>query len=414
MSRIILTESKVRALKPGPRRRFVLDALCPGLVLQVTPQGHRSFMLRGRWPGGRNRVRRLIAECGTTTLAEARDTAREWLALLAAGRDPQLELDERKRRVVAEQGLRFDAVADLYIADRLRDRRQGARSAREIRTELVARWGSRPLTAITKGDVIQLVDDLKARARRNVGARSTGGYARIIFNHARMIFQFAALRHDLERLPTDRLKPAQLGLIFKPRSRVLSDDEIRALWAASEQMGYPFGDFIKVLLLTGARRGEIAGARWDEIDLEAKTWTIPAGRAKSGNPHVVPITADLAALLATLPRFKSGDHLFSTSCGRTSISGFSRYTARLLREMGNPPPFSLHDLRRTYRSRLSELGISERVAEMAISHGPRNGLLRVYDQHRYESEIRSANEAWHRRLRGLVSPPPANVVALRG
>lgn len=418
MSRIVLTEAKCLALKPdAKRRRFIPDALCPGLVLSITTTGHRSFMLRGIWPGGANRVRRLLGEVGVVSLDLARNTAREWIALLAEGRDPQLELDERKRRVVAEQALTFAVVANDYIVQRLRGRRQGARSAREIRTELVSRWGQRPITAITKGDVIQLVDDLKARARRNVGARSTGAYGRIIFNHARVIFQHAALRHDLERLPTDRLKPAQLGLTFKPRERVLSDDEIRALWRACDVLGYPFGSYVKVLLMTGVRRCEASAAVWPEFNLEAKLWTIPRERAKSDAEHVVPITAALAELLATLPRYRSGDHLFSTTFGRTSIRGFSKYGARLLRlmraELGEAMPnLSLHDLRRTYRSKLSELGIAENVAERCIGHGPRNALVRIYDRHGYEVEIRDANERWHRRLRELINPPTANIVAL--
>jgi integrase len=122
-------------------------------------------------------------------------------------------------------------------------------------------------------------------------------------------------------------------------------------------------------------------------------------------------------LLGELPRYRSGDHLFTTTFGKTSIAGFSKYTARLLRlmrlELGDMANLSLHDLRRTTRTRLSELRIPEHVAEQAIGHAKR-GLLRIYDQHRHGDEVREAFEAWHQRLRGIVSPPPANanVVAL--
>src|SRR4051812_9897825 len=114
MSRVVLTDAKCVALKPGPRRRFIPDAMVPGLILQITPQGHRSFMLRAMFPGGRNRVRRLLGEVGTISLDDARNTARQWIGLLAEGRDPQLELDERRRSIAAEQGLMFGAVADAY------------------------------------------------------------------------------------------------------------------------------------------------------------------------------------------------------------------------------------------------------------------------------------------------------------
>jgi integrase len=411
MSRVTLTESKVLGLKPGPTRRFLFDSIVPGLCVDCTPAGHKSYMLRARWPNARNRARRRIAECGTVTLDQARDAARQWLALLAQGIDPQRELAERKRRAEGEQAATFAAVCSSYF-QHLRGR-SAERSRREIERELLPLWGARLITDISKADIIAVVDDLRARARRTVGDRSSGAHARLIFNHCRMIFQHAALRYDLERLPTDRLKPAMLGLTFRPRERVLSDAEIRALWAATATLGYPFGAYVRVLLMTGCRRGEVAGAQWSEIDVAAKLWTIPASRAKANAAHVVPLTDDLLELLATLPRYRSGPHLFSTTFGTTSIAGFSRYTARLLREMGDPPPFSLHDLRRTYRSRLSEIGIAETVAERCIAHAPRNAILRVYDRYSYQDEIRAANERWHRRLRCIISLPPDNVVALR-
>jgi integrase len=419
MSHIVLTEAKCRTLKPGPRRRFVLDGLVPGLVLQVTPQGHRSFMLRGLFPGGRNRVRRLLGEVGAMTLDQARATGRDWLALLAQGRDPQQEQALLRRAAQCEAALTFAVVADAYIADRLRGKRQGERSAKEIRAELVSRWGGRPLATITRGDVIQLVDDLKARAQRNAGERATGAFSRIVFAHCRALFGWAALRYDLEHSPCDRLRPKDLGLVAKPRQRVLNDVEIRTAWAATAEMSYPFGALVRALLMTGCRRGEIAGGRWAEIDLATRTWTIPAQRAKADSPHIIPLTDDLLALLASLPRYQSGDFIFTTTFGRRPIAGFSKAATKLHRimraELGDDmASFSLHDLRRTMRTRLSELRVPEHVAEACIAHS-RTGIARVYDLHRFADEIRSAIEQWHRRLGDIVSSPRANanVVALR-
>jgi integrase len=419
MSRVILTDARVRALKPGPRRRFINDALCPGLVLQVTTQGHRSFMLRGIFPGGRNRVRRLLGEAGALNVDQARAMAREWLAMLATGRDPQLELRERQRQAGAERALSFARVAEAYINDRCCNRRQGARAAKEIRGELISRWGDRPITLITRGDIIEVVDAVRARGQQTAGVRASGSHARTIFAHCNALFNWAALRHDLASSPCDRLRPKDLGLVFKPRTRVLNDREIAALWRACGALGAPFGVFVKVLLLTGARRGEIAGGCWSEIDFESKTWTVPRVRAKADCEHRIALTEDVITLLAGLPRYHSGDFIFTTSYGRRPISGFSKATRRLhnlmRRELGQAMPgWGLHDLRRTFRSRLSELGVSERVAELAIDHA-RTGIARVYDLHRFEAEIREAFEAWHRRLRDIIEPPPApadNIVAL--
>jgi len=416
MSRIRLTEARCLNLKPGPRRIFLSDSLCPGLILQVTPQSHRSFMLRARFPGGNHAVRRLLGEVGVLSLEAARAQARQWLALLYQGLDPQRELSERKRQALAEQALTFAVVADAYITQRLQGQRQGARSAREIRAELVARWGDRPIAAIGRGDIVKLVDDLRDRARRSVGGRMSGAHARCIFGHARALFAWAALRHDLPSSPCDRLRPQALGIAPRARQRVLNDVEIRALWRAAGEMGAPFGPFLRLLLLLGCRRGEVAGSKWTEFDLNARVWTIPRHRAKSDAEHVVPLTEDVLALLAALPRRRSGDFVFSPDYGRNPIGGFSKRVARLLRlmraELGDMPGFCLHDLRRTMRSRLSECGIPERVAELCIHHGPRDPLVRVYDRYSFEREIRAAFEAWHRRLRDLVTPPPENVVAL--
>src|SRR5262249_10415974 len=153
----------------------------------------------------------------------------------------------------------------------------------------------------------------------------------------------------------------------------------------------------RMLLLTGARRGEVAGARWSEFDLAARVWVIPRSRAKSDAEYRVPLTDDLLALLATLPRYRAGDFVFTTSFGCRPVSGFSKATAGLLRLVGNPVGFALHDLRRPMRTRLSEIGVRENVAEICIGHAKR-GIVRVYDQARHANEVRSAFEAWHARL----------------
>jgi integrase len=182
-------------------------------------------------------------------------------------------------------------------------------------------------------------------------------------------------------------------------------------------MEYPYGPLLKLLTLSGTRKSEAAEARWREFDLPGKLWTIPAERFKSDNIHVVPLTADMLAILEGLPRFKAGDHLFSTTWGRKPVNGFSKGAARLTRLMREElrgaelPPFVIHDIRRTVRSRLSAL-VPQVVAEQVIGHG-RKGLGRVYDQYEYADEVRNALGLWGAKLRAIVTPPPDNVVPLR-
>jgi integrase len=171
-------------------------------------------------------------------------------------------------------------------------------------------------------------------------------------------------------------------------------------------------------MLTGQRKAEVAGARWREIDLERRLWTIPPERFKSDAVHVVPLADPAMALLAGLPRFAGGDYLFSSTHGRKPVNGFSNakivLEQRLAEALGaEPERWVLHDIRRTVRTRLSGLRVPDPVAEMVIGHA-RKGLARVYDQHQYLDEMREALDAWAMRLRSIVEPPATNVVALHG
>jgi integrase len=420
MARVDLTEQKVRALKPREQRYDVLDALVPGLRVHVTPNGSKSFMLKARYPGAKFSTRRAIGEMGAISLDQARTTAREWLGLIRNGVDPAAELAAQQQRAQAEQQLTFEVVAELYIKQKLAHARQRERSAQEIRKELIPVWGPRRINSFQRGDVIRLIDQIRDRMDRSAearGQRATYAQARHVFTHIRAIFNFAAVRYDLDVVPTDRLKPRDLFGPLKPRERVLTDTELRALWRAGEKIGYPYGPLYQLLLLTGTRRDEARGARWREFDLKAGTWTIPAERYKQDSVHEVPLTEDALALLTQLPRFRHGDYVFSTSFGSAPVNGLSKSKARLDRLMRKEldgaelAPFVIHDMRRTVRTRLSELRIPNLIAEAVIGHSKR-GLARIYDQHRYRTEKREALMAWQNKLRILINPPSEKVVQL--
>jgi integrase len=203
------------------------------------------------------------------------------------------------------------------------------------------------------------------------------------------------------------MAPSQiLGRPKLARDRVLADDELRAVWNAAERIGYPYGPLIHVLILTGARRGEIAEGRWSEIDLPARLWRFPAERMKSKAAHVLPLTPDVTRILEGLPRFGGGEFIFSTTFGRVPISGFAKWKTRLdalaVEELRRPiAPFVVHDIRRTMRTGLSSLPIPDLVRELVIAHA-RPGLHKVYDQHAYLHEKREALELWQARVREIV------------
>ena len=390
----------------------------PGLGIRVTDKGAKSFVLATRYPGSKNPTRRALGAYGELTLEQARERARGWLALIQKGVDPT---DEEERQRLAEQRKRensFAAVAEDFIIRKVRFERQGSGVERTIRKVLIPAWGKRAITEITALDVINLIRPIKERAPYM--AHATLGYARRLFSWA--IEQHA---YGIEASPCERLKPEKIIGKKKPRSRVLTDDELRAFWRAAGRMSYPFGPLLRMLLYTGARHMEVAAAPWAEFDMVKRLWTVSPERFKSDTPHQVPLVADVVALLDGLPRV--GAFVFSANGERGTEFHYkakNRLDARMLRTLkamsrrrGEDPskielrPWVIHDLRRVVRSHLSALRVPDHVAEMVIGHG-RQGLQRVYDAHAYEAEKREALALWARRLRDLVEVPPANVVKL--
>jgi integrase len=408
-----LTDRALKALKPAKSGTLydVIDTVVPGFGVRVSQTGRRTFVLVGRFPGGKNPTRRALGEYGALTLEQARSKARNWLELIRKGIDPKVQEERGRREELRKQQTTFEAVAEDFIERHVKGQRKAKDTEREIRKELISRWKARPISEIARDDVVRLVEEIADRPAPYL--------AHIVLGHIRSLFNWAINRgtYGLESSPCDRLRPAALIGPKEPRQRVLEDAELTSIWRSSEILGYPFGPLYRLLLLTGARKGEIAGARWREFDLGKGVWTVPPERFKSNATHLVPLSVQASAVIEALPRFTKGDHLFSTTFGEKPVSGFSKAKARLDAIMaggsGAPPvPWVIHDIRRTVRTRLASLRIADMVAEMVIGHG-RKGLQRVYDQHSYEAEIREALELWAGRLREIVSSPPENVVEQR-
>jgi integrase len=419
-----LNDRTLRALKPAaPGQRYdVGDAMTPGLAVRVTEKGTKTFSLVARYPGSTNPTRRALGEYGELSLAEARTKAREWLALLKKGIDPRVEVERGRLAEQRKQAETVAVVCEKLFIRKLKAQRRGHVVERIVRNELLPHWGARPVADISHRDVRELIE--------RVVDRGADTYAHNVFDAANAVLNFAAAQDMIEANPCRLLKRSAIIGTKQFRKRVLNDLELRALWRASGRLGYPFGPLYRLLALTGCRLDEVAGARWREFDLDAKVWRIPAERFKSDAEHVVPLNADMLAVLEKIPRFRQGDHLFSTTFGAKPVNGFSKAKERLDRGMlrtlkalarlrGDDPRnmqlehFQNHDVRRTVRTRLSALKIQDHLAEMVIGHG-RRGIARIYDQHRFEDEKREALEKWSALLRSIVEPPPAsNVVSLR-
>ena len=414
--RTFRTDRELRALQPGEGWYDAYDEVQRGVAVRVGPRGadgkfRKTFVMVARFDG-KNPTRRRLGEYGAMTLEEARGLAGDWRKLVVKGIDPKIEEQRAKRERQTKNASTFEAVAERYVAHHLKDKRRGKDDAREIRKFLVTAWRGRPISELTPQDVKELIKPI---------GRRTPAQAHVVLNHIKRIFSWV-LNDDLDygvtQSPAALLKPAKLIGERKVRTRVLDDDELMAFWKATGKLGYPMGDLYRLIALTGVRISEASGAVWSEFNFEERLWRIPSERFKSEQEHVVPLSGPALSLLCKLPGWSGGGFLFSTTGGRRPIGGFSKPKARLdalmAEELGELRPFVIHDVRRTFRSRLSALKVDRTVAELCIGHA-RRGLERTYDQHQFIEEMREALERWADLLLEIVgekSPKAHNIIML--
>ena len=380
------------------------DRGLPGFGIRITNKGARSFIFMYFKAGKRHRV--TSGRVGEIDLDKAREQARQLRAQVRAGQP----VENRPPATTAT----FRDVVDLYTKRDLVGKRSGNIIRQTIDRELMRAWGNRSIASITRGDVLEVVEALVDAGKPEAGRRLFGFIGRL-FNWAISRGTFG-----IDRSPCDRLRPTDIIGSKPVRTRILTDDELRTLWATTEKMGYPFGPMIRLLMLTGLRRNEVAESCWTEFDLDSKAiWTIPAERMKGQNgtaaAHVVPLTADMLAIIEALPRIDDGEFLFMSRRGDRPVSGFSQMKERLDQLMvGGATDWTVHDIRRTMRTHLSSLPVpgGDLVRELMLAHS-RPGLHRVYDQFGYLEERRRAYELWGAKLmaivKHLVAPtyPPA-------
>jgi integrase len=192
------------------------------------------------------------------------------------------------------------------------------------------------------------------------------------------------------------------------RERVLTNEEIAALWMASDQVDGIFGPFTKLLVLTGQRRSEVAGMRMSEIDTEARTWTLPGERTKNGEQHSVPLSSQAWAIIEAA-RSGTGDHVLSGT-GKTAISGFSKAKRVIDRIVNFRTPWTWHDIRRSVVTHLADdLAVPPHIIEAAVNHisGHKAGVAGVYNRATYAVEKRDALQAWADHIDTIVAKAKA-------
>ena len=399
----VLTLKSVEGAKPDPsKRREVPDGALPGLYLVVQPSGGKSWAVRYRADGKPKKL--TLGPYPRMPLTEAREAARTALRTVAEGRDPAGEKQAAKTEPSAAETTRFGAVAADYVERYAKPRNRSWRETESFLTRTLDAtdgWQDRDIRLIGRKDVLNALDAVVAR-----GATI---HANRLFAALRRYFAWTVERGILDASPMAGLKPPSPEV---SRDRVLTDGELAAAWKAAEQIGYPFGPVVQLLILTGQRRSEVLEAEWREFDLDAATWTIPRTRAKNDRAHVVPLAPIAVEILHRLPRVGQRPRLLFTTNGKTAFSGVSKATERLqalaatrLQDGDETTSWRLHDLRRTFASGCARLGVPVHVVEKALNHvsGTHSGIVGVYQRHDYGEERRRAMELWAAHIDGLLS-----------
>jgi integrase len=383
-------------------RHSLRDTDVTGLVLKVTEAGKRIFCLHTVFPGTKFQAMRTLGRYPELSLAGAREKAIKWRGLIAQDIDPSdAEEKERRDRAIV-RGNTFGIFAEKYIAARTNKRAE--MDGKEIRRLLLPAWENTPIANITPRDVRELINKLKVKPHN----------ARHGWQHMVLIFKQAVFEELIPVSPCASLDRRLLfrGVKLNHRERVLNADEIHALWHAAEKEAA--GPFYKLLLLTGVRADELGSAVWSEFNLKARRWVIPRERFKSDSEHVVPLTDTAIEILESLPRAAKSEKIWLINPRTVNVkTRIDKSMAEILK--AKLPGWQAHDLRRVIRSNMSAMEIPDHVAEMVIGHG-RRGLARVYDQHKYEPQVRQALEKWAERLLTIVgltpTPTAENVVRL--
>lgn len=303
--------------------------------------------------------------------------------------------------------------------------------------ERASRYGlpgllKRPAARISRTDTVNALDQI-VKAGKAITAGRTMAYARACFAWGRR----------RGKVPENPFAELPISAGTTERERALSDAEITEVWAAADTLGYPFGPFYKLLILSLQRREEVAGMRWSEISDDMTRWTLPGARMKNGRPHIVHLSEAVRRVLRAIPRAEGGDLVFTTTAYRAAvpdavprgkrnteprpISGFSqgkRYLDAAIAKvrvetaakLGQKPAaiaaWRVHDLRRTGVTTLAALGFDSIVVDKLLAHQPAKlrGVAGIYQRHDFARERAAALDAWSTHVLGIEA---SNVVRLR-
>jgi integrase len=395
-----LTAATIKALTlpPGASDKTFWDDELGGFGLRLRTGGSRNWVVQ--YDIGSKSKRITLGTTAMLDIGTARAKAKDLLASVRLGGDPASE----KREARAKAAETFGAILPRYLAKQQGERR--ARSFKELERHLVKY--ARPLhpRALTSIDRRAISGMIATIAERNGPSAAINAYGSLSG-----YFSWLMREGLLEQNPVLYTNKPEAGA---PRDRVLTDDELRTIWSVLGEDDY--GDIVKLLVYTAARRHEIGDLRWDELSLDNAVIELPASRMKNSRPHLIPLSAPALAILKKRQR-NNREHVFG--CGSSGFQGWSWRRKDLDARIAGPrPTWVLHDFRRFASTVMHEqLGIQPHIVERILAHvGHQSGVAGTYNRSDYIAEKRRALQRWAEHVQAIVTgePAKAKVVQLRG
>jgi integrase len=380
-----LTDRSLKNLKPKDSVYRVRDAgndpELKGFGITIAPAGSKTFFLNYTGPQNGKRRQINLGRYPAVSLKDARQKARNARAAISLGDDPADDQSE-VTTITLSTGL------DMYARAHLDHQRTGSTTERDLRRDFSPLL-DRPAKAITT-QMVAAVIDMKAKTAPTMANRLIG--------YANPWFRWMKTRGHITGNPVEGIeKPAK----ETARERTLTPNELVAIWNAATELGYPFGPFVRLLLLTGVRREELAGMRHDEIDPKSKLWAIPASRSKTGAAIRIPLSPSAVDVLAGIQGV-DGKFMFTTT-GKSPVSGFSKMKKKL-DQLSGVTDWRLHDFRRTMVSAMVDFGIDATTADRCLNHtgaATMSTVQRVYQRSDLLDQRRNAVERWALHVDGL-------------
>lgn len=397
-----LTDTIVAGLElpAGKTELFVWDDALPSFGVRLRGETRRWYC---QYRAGKQQRRESLGDVRKIKIEAARGIARKRFAAVELGADPAADRKAAKADAAAALNT-LGAVTTRYLAFKKPVLRPSTYTA-AVRY-LETHWKpllAMPIANIKRADIAAVLQGITTGSGRVASSRAR--------SHLSAMFTWAAGEGLCDVNPVSATNNAAKGI--EPRDRVLDDVELRAVWNACGDDA--FGRIVRLLILTGCRRDEIGGLRWDELDLESGVMIIPGPRTKSGKPLTLTLPPAAVEILRAVPR-RDGQPFTFGKAGKGGFNAWSYSTAtlnnRIAAAVGRPlSHWTLHDLRRTMRSGLGEIGIAPHVAEATIGHS-KSGVEAIYDRYNYAPEIKTALLRWSEHVAAIVENRESNIVPL--